>query len=268
MVLDQSQVEKLAGEFLAVRAQAGQIEQPSKRFPGFSLADGYAVGQLLRQHRTTQEGYIPVGKKIGFTNQAIWPAMGLESPIWSTLYQKTVSHELETLSLQGMAAPCIEPEVVFRLKSDLNGKNLSGEEILAAMEWFALGFEIVDCNFPGWKCTAADACADFGLHAALVTGKARSVQPSQATPLAEFTVKLYKDEKLAAEGAGRNVLGSPALAINWLLNALQEAGIEGLKAGEIVTTGTLTDALPIAAGETWRFEVNGLELPAFSLKFS
>jgi 2-oxo-3-hexenedioate decarboxylase len=268
MVLEQSQIEVLAGEFLAVRASAGLIEQPTRRYPGFSLRDGYAVGEQLWRHRTEQEGYVPTGKKIGFTNQAIWPGLGIDSPIWATLYDRTVHDNTESLSLQGMAAPCIEPEIVFGLRKDLSGQNLQAEEILEAMEWYALGFEIVDCNFPGWKCTPADAAADFGLHAALVIGSKHPARPAFAKALAEFSVNLYKNDQLTAEGAGRNVLGSPALAINWLLNALKEAGIDGLKGGEIITTGTLTEALPIAPDETWRFEVNGLDLPPLSLKFT
>ncbi len=264
MALKKVEIEKLAGEFLEVRAQAGTIEQPTLRYPGFSLAEAYSVADFLRENRVAN-GYEIVGKKIGFTNQAIWPALGIGHPIWATLYQKTVHYSQAELSLAGMAAPRIEPEIVFKLKRNLIGHNLEAEEILAAMEWYALGFEIVDCNFPDWKCTPNDAITDFGLHAALMVGETRPVRPDFGLALAEFSVKLYQDDKLAAEGAGHNVLGSPALAINWLLATLRDAGINGLQAGEVITTGTLTDALPIAAGQSWRFEVSGLDLPSLTL---
>jgi 2-oxo-3-hexenedioate decarboxylase len=38
-----------------------------------------------------------------------------------------------------------------------------------------------------------------------------------------------------------------------------------LQAGELVTTGTLTSALPIRAGETWTTELTGIELPGLEL---
>ena len=39
-------------------------------------------------------------------------------------------------------------------------------------------------------------------------------------------------------------------------------------AGEIVTTGTLTRALPVAAGETWRTELKGVGLDGIEVRFS
>ena len=49
-------------------------------------------------------------------------------------------------------------------------------------------------------------------------------------------------------GFGMNVLGGPLNAVHWLVRGL--AG--GLRAGEIVTTGTLTEALPLQPGERWQ----------------
>lgn len=266
MALEQQEMESLIKEFIEIRPQGGSIEPPSKRYPGFGLTDGYAIGKQLVQYLESQ-GQVQVGKKIGFTNQAIWPAVGIDHPIWATLYRNTVRNTDE-VSLQAMAAPRIEPEIVFGVGRDLSGTNLTAEQILDAMEWFAFGFEIVDCNYPGWKCTPADAIADFGLHAALVVGEHRPIKTSLGSAFADFTVKLYKNDAVAAEGAGKNVLNSPALAINWLLDTMRSAGIDGLKAGETVTTGTLTDALTIAPGETWRVEASGLDLPPLTLKFS
>jgi 2-oxo-3-hexenedioate decarboxylase len=41
---------------------------------------------------------------------------------------------------------------------------------------------------------------------------------------------------------------------------------EPLDSGEIISTGTLTAAHAIAAGETWRAEVSGIDLPALTLR--
>jgi len=265
MALEQSQLDKLTDEFLVVRSKGGTLELPSRRYPGFSLDDAYTIGRQLRQSRLN-DGLVAAGKKIGFTNQAIWPAMGIGHPIWATIYRQTIQ-QIKELNLGGMTAPKIEPEIVFGLSRDLVGQDLPAEQILAAMEWYALGFEIVDCNYPDWKCTPADAIADFGLHAALIIGEPQPIDPTRGAAFAEFGVKLYQDNELAAEGSGRDVLGSPVLAINWLLDALEKTSTPGLMAGETVTTGTLTDALAIAPGQTWRFEVNGLDLAPLTLKF-
>lgn len=264
MALTAQQIEQLAIEFSVVRRTAGQLEPPSKRFPGFSLQDGYAIAKKLEQRRVA-EGHVPVGKKIGFSNQEVWPKFGLTQPVWAPMYGDSVRH-LAELSLKGMAAPRIEAEIVFGLGKDLSIRGLSAEEILAAMRWYAIGFEIVDCHYPGWQYTPADVLADFGLHAVLVLGEQRPVQPAKAGALAASTMKLYCDGILAAEGRGRDVLGSPALAINWLLDTLLNSGIAELKAGEIVSTGTLTGALPLLPGQTWRAEVSGIDLSPLSLR--
>ena len=58
---------------------------------------------------------------------------------------------------------------------------------------------------------------------------------------------LLRDGVLAATGHGANVLGGPVNALDWLLRGLPS----GLRAGEIVTTGTVTEALPVEPGQHW-----------------
>ncbi|MCD6058949.1 MAG: Hydratase/decarboxylase [Thermomicrobiales bacterium] len=41
-----------------------------------------------------------------------------------------------------------------------------------------------------------------------------------------------------------------------------------LAAGEIVTTGTLTRAFPVATGETWATELTGIALDGIAIRFA
>ena len=41
-----------------------------------------------------------------------------------------------------------------------------------------------------------------------------------------------------------------------------------LKQGDIVTTGTLTRAIPVVAGETWSTELSGVPLSPLKIAFS
>ena len=41
-----------------------------------------------------------------------------------------------------------------------------------------------------------------------------------------------------------------------------------LAAGEIVTTGTLTRALPVSGGETWTTELTGVALNGICVRFA
>ena len=61
---------------------------------------------------------------------------------------------------------------------------------------------------------------------------------------------------------------SPALCLTELANALaRQPEAEPLTAGEFVSTGTLTDALPVAPGEEWKAEVEGIALSPLSVRF-
>jgi 2-oxo-3-hexenedioate decarboxylase len=263
---------ELAAEFMEVRARGGFLTPPTARDDGFDLEQGYAVGaELVRLRR--ESGRKTVGRKIGFTNKTIWPALGLGTVIWAQVYDNTLQYAAgnsATLSLAGTTSACIEPEIVFKLRSS-PPVNAGAEEILKAVEWLALGFEIVDCNFPEWKFRPADAIADFGLHAALIVGEPQPVGDilQLAQQLRDFKVRLLKEGQVVAEGVGQNVLdSSPAFALGWLAETMQQQGAEPLAAGEVVTTGTLTVALEVKPGESWSAEVDGINLPSLELKFT
>jgi 2-oxo-3-hexenedioate decarboxylase len=144
-------------------------------------------------------------------------------------------------------------------------------EILACVDWIAHGIEIVQSHFPGWKFQAADVIADWALHGTLLVGEPQDVGRLGAdltTALERFTVTLSCDGSVREVGRGSNVLGSPLAAIAHLLAVLaQQRQAMPLQANELVTTGTLTPALPIHAGETWRTDLSGIALPGISVQF-
>jgi 2-oxo-3-hexenedioate decarboxylase len=88
-----------------------------------------------------------------------------------------------------------------------------------------------------------------------------------ANQLAEFKLSLVRNGELVEEGAGKNSLRSPALCVQELARASVQRG-DPLRQGELISTGTLTNAQPIAAGEEWRAELNGLPLPSLRVQFT
>ena len=233
---------------------------PSHQVPRFSLADGYAVAELLHTQKIAA-GAKQVGVKLGFTNQAMWELLGLDQPFWSPIYDDTVTDAGE-VSLQGLVAPRIEPEIVLGSKADLHA-GASIEEVASALDWVAAGFELVQCHYRDWVLSPADAIADAGLHGALVIGTRIAVPPNPSEALASATVRLGRDNEVVATGRGSDALGGPVEALWWLL---QLPGIDVLPAGSIVTTGTLTAAFPVTSGERWRSEVTGpCDLPPLEI---
>jgi 2-oxo-3-hexenedioate decarboxylase len=262
----------LARELSAAFTNRRLTPTPSSRYTDFDLASAYAVERELVRQRKMQ-GHASVGRKVGYANKALWRMLKLDTVVWAHMYDDTVqyAHDGEAvLSIARMTAPKIEPEIVVKLKDaarPFDGGSPDAAAALGACEWIALGFEIIDCVFPGWQFQPADFVAAYGLHAALIVGEQRPVDATMLDALPRFTVKLLKNGQLAAEGSGRNVLRSPAASLAELAAAATRAPHEEpLAGGEIISTGTTTESQPIASGETWTAELAGLSLASLTVR--
>jgi len=226
----------------------------------------------LHEHRLTI-GWKPLGRKIGFTNRTIWPRYGVHEPIWGFVYEQTVIRAVDgkaEVPLAGLAQPRIEPEILFGLKAP-PPRSHDPHAILAAIEWVAHSIEIVQCFHPDWKITLADCTPANGLHGRLVIGPPTPVHdiPDLEALLPAARVVLKKGARKVDEGVGANVLDSPLFALAHLVEVLAiQPDFEPLHAGEIVSTGTLTDAHPVAPGETWSTSFKGLPLAGLKVKFT
>jgi 2-oxo-3-hexenedioate decarboxylase len=263
-------LDAIANELLAAYDHSRLLMPPAMRGP-FTIADAYTVGTRLVAMRRAR-GERTVGRKIGFTNTTIWEAYGVDRPLWAHVYAGTVTDAPAgeaSISLAHCVAPRIEPEIVFGLTADVPPGTTDPRALLRQIAWYARGFEIVDCHFPDWRFTSADCAADFGLHAQLVIGPRLPITHMPAErlmgELASFTLNLHRNDALAASGGGAHVLGSPLHALAYLVETLAALDAEPLAAGEVITTGTLTPALPIAAGECWSTTVQGLAAPDLAL---
>jgi len=267
-------IEEIARAELASYDGCTAIEPPSSRAPAFDIGAGYQVlAEVLRLRRA--RGERTAGRKIGFTNRNIWAQYGVDSPIWAPVYETTlVAHAGGTMdfSLRQMYAPRIEPEIAFGLCAPLSAGVRDPGRVLERIEWVAPAFEIVDCRYADWTFRVQDSVAQQGLHAALILGPRVALAPAArarwASQLADCAVVLECDRVLAERGVGANALGHPAAALAFLADVLAgQPQFSPISAGEIVTTGTLTPALPIAPGETWRYTLAGIDLPPLAVRF-
>jgi 2-oxo-3-hexenedioate decarboxylase len=263
----------IADALIAAYDTATTLPPITASAPDFSVADGYAVLDDIETRRRAQ-GWTAVGRKIGFTNRTIWPRYGVYQPMWAHIWTRTVHFARDgkaVLPLSGLVQPRIEPEVVFKLKGPVPLTD-DAAAVLASVEWMAPGFEIVQSHFPNWKFTAADCAAAFGLHGALVVGAPLAVTDANRAALAAalpaFELTLSRGDTVIDRGVGANVLGSPALALAHLARLLaDQPQSPKLAAGEIVTTGTVTDAWPVAAGEVWTSDYGVLGINGLALSF-
>lgn len=276
-----TQAQRYAHQLLLARANGQHIPPLSSESP-LSAADAYDIAHTILQIRIAQ-GENSVGRKIGFAKRTLWAKTEAsdtagDGPHWAHIFDDTVRHTEENRglqSLQGAISPRIEPSIVFKLAA-APAPDADIDSIADCIEWMAHGIEIVDCPFPDWKFSAADAIAAFGLHGTLIVGEAKvlssATRGNLASVLAQSTVSVSCSEadsfSLCGAGLGSDVLGSPVHALLHLHRQLQtQQQFSPLAAGEIIATGAWTVGFPVKAGQTWTTAFSGISLPGLTLSF-
>lgn len=264
-------LEAMADEVVAAITEHRQIQTFSSRPGGLTLEDAYRVTPFIRA-RFEARGETITGRKIGFTNREMWKVYGVDSPVWGYATSRT-TRDLATTAVVRVSdfiEPRIEPEIMFGLKARPLS-DMTAMALLECIEWVALGFEVVQSIFPDWKFAAADTVAANGVHGALLVGTRHEIASRKAAWLHEltaFTIDLYCDGTLSQQGSGALVLDSPLHALRHLAELTErDAHNPQLAAGEIISTGTLTLAMPVAAGQRWTTKVAGIPLEAINLRF-
>ena len=263
---------ELASRLLDLAGHAGSCPPITDDDAAFGLVRAYEVSAAIVEQRRAR-GERPAGWKIGFTNRTIWDEYDVHAPIWGPVYDTTVAEvagpDVSTCDISGLMEPRIEPEIVFRIAAPLRPGAGEGE-LLACIDGVALGFELVQSPFPGWRFQAADTVAAFALHGLLrhraFAPVTRENRDAWLARLGDFTLDLFKNGQHADSGHSENVLGGPLSALKAMVDGLPDTALAtGIGAGAVVTTGTLTRAFPVAPGETWSTRIAGLPLDDITL---
>ncbi|WP_246270801.1 2-keto-4-pentenoate hydratase [Hongsoonwoonella zoysiae] len=261
----------LAREILNALDERRQIPCITERIAEFDQTAAYRVSREITRLRR-ERGEVPIGRKIGFTNRTIWDEYKVYAPIWGPVYSTTVKPGAESLSLEKLVEPRIEPEILLKLgKAPSSG--MSDAELMSCVSHVAHSFEIVQSLFAGWRFQAADTVAAFALHGALVHGPFSEItaetRDEWRARLANFRIVLFRNGEVVDEGVSSNVLDAgPLAALRHLADVLAgDAAAPAMQAGEIISTGTLTRAMPVAPGERWSTAFDGLPLDGLRLRF-
>jgi 2-oxo-3-hexenedioate decarboxylase len=264
---------EIARTLLGARADARAIATPTASDPSFAMSDAYQVADEIRRLRMAR-GEVPLGYKIGFTNRGIWARYGVYGPIWGPVWDTTterVDSAETSVSLAPFVEPRLEPEIMFGFaRSPAAGMTVS--ELAACCEWVAHGFEIVHTHFAGWRFTAADSFADFALHGRLFVGPRVPMTTFGAggdvhERLAALRVTLVCDGRDVEEGQADIVLDGPLNALRLWVDAMAvQPQAWPIVAGDIVTTGTITDAAPLAPGACWQTRLSDPRFAGMTLR--
>jgi 2-oxo-3-hexenedioate decarboxylase len=242
--------------------------------PSFDLAEAFKVADETRRLRIGR-GELPLGYKIGFTNRGIWARYGVFAPIWGPVWNTTVErvdNAQTTVSLAPFVEPRLEPEIMFGFaRAPAAGMSLA--ELAGCIHWVAHGFEIVHTRFSGWRFAAADTVADFALHGRLFVGPRLPIDrfvagaPGDlATQLSSLRLTLICDGREVEEGSAEIVLDGPLHALSLWVEAMATRPERWpIAAGDIVTTGTITDAAPLAPGQRWQTRLSDRRFAGMTL---
>lgn len=266
-------IDAISDEIFGLIGSGRQVQPFSRRFAGFDMATAYEVARQVCDRRVAR-GEAIVGRKIGFTNREVQRAFGISAPICNFMFDTTLS-ELSgtdgTFSVGHLSEPLIEPEIALHLARTPT-PGMSDAELVRCVDWIAHGFEIVFSIFPGWKFDVPDSVAAFGLHGGYRIGPKQSIANDPdgwERMLRSFEIGIESSTGVVRHGRGSNVLGGPIQALRFLVEEMERfQSCMPVQAGEIVTTGTLTDAMPAKAGEEWRTQISGMELPGLRLQFT
>lgn len=247
-------IEQLGDELYGALTACQVLEPLSSRHPEITIEDAYAIQQRLIARRLGAGERI-VGKKIGVTSQAVMNMLGVFQPDFGILLDGMVYNEGQPIEARTLIQPKAEGEIAFVLKHDLMGPGVSAADVIAATQGVMACFEIVDSRIRDWKIKIQDTVADNASCGVFVLGD-RLVDPCEVD-LSTCGMVLEKNGEIVATGAGAAALGHPANAVAWLANTLGRLGM-GLKAGEVVLSGSLGIMVPVQAGDSLRVSIGGI----------
>jgi len=240
-MFDDATIQKLAAELHQSERQRVQVEHFSKRHPGMTIADGYAVSRAWVAMKIA-EGRKVRGHKIGLTSRAMQMSSQIDEPDYGTLLDD-MFFEPGDIPSERFIAPRVEVELAFILRRPLQGAQVSVEDVLDATDHVQPAIEIIDARIEQFdRHTKAmrkvfDTISDNAANAGIILG-GRKVHPREVD-LPWVGAVLRQNGVVEETGLAAGVQGHPAVGIAWLAHKLAPWG-EGLEAGEVVLAGSFT----------------------------
>ncbi|TFZ01826.1 2-oxo-hept-4-ene-1,7-dioate hydratase [Ramlibacter humi] len=266
-MFDDQLIRQLAAELHASEQSRAQVEHFSRRFPGMTIEDGYAVSRAWVKMKIA-EGRQVRGHKIGLTSRAMQMSSQIDEPDYGTLLDD-MFFEPGGIPMKRFIAPRVEVELAFVLKKKLEGDRISVDDVLDATDYVTPAIEIIDARIEQFdrhtrvmrkvQDTISDNAANAGI---IVAG--RKVKPRDVD-LPWCGAILRQNGAVEETGLAAGVQGHPAIGVAWLAMKLAPWG-ECLEAGEVVLAGSFTRPVGAKAGD--RFDADYGPLGRFEFTFN
>jgi 2-keto-4-pentenoate hydratase len=223
--------------------------------------DGAYAVQAFNTAFWVSEGRRIVGRKVGLTAKAVQVQLGVDQPDFGVLFDDMAVIDGDTLPASRAIQPKAEAEVAIILSADIDGTDITRDQVEAAVEGVVAAIEIVDSRIADWKITFADTVADNGSSAYYVLGK--DVKPLAGLDLEGCAMTLEIGGATVSTGTGAACLGHPLNAATWLARILAAQGTP-LRKGDVVLTGALGPMVAISPGDHVKASIEGLGVAEFT----
>jgi 2-oxo-hept-3-ene-1,7-dioate hydratase len=251
-MLSTDTIQALARELYDARKNRQQVRHFSKRHPGMTVEDGYAI-QRAWVALEVADGRVIKGRKIGLTSRAMQLSSQIAEPDYAPLMDDMFFEQGGDIPIKNFIAPRIEVELAFVLGKPLKGPGVTLTQVLAATDYVCPALEIIDARIEQFDRDTRqmrkvyDTISDFAANAGIVMG-GRPVKPD-AVDLRWVGAMLFKNGVVEETGLAAGVLNHPATGVAWLANKIAPHG-EGLNAGDVVLAGSFTRPTTAVAGDT------------------
>ena len=250
-------VARAARLLIESRDRGGPAERLPRDIRPVTLEEGYAIQDEVFRQRAAG-GATHAGWKIGCTTAVMQEILGLDGPGGGAVLARSVFASPAALDAADLCNPVAECEIAVRIATDVEGRagGHDAGSIADHVETCMVAIEIAELRLTDrGDANVAELVADDFFQKAVVKGveKARWRSLDLASLRATTTIS----GALRGEGRGGDSLGHPFNAVAWLADSLAERGAV-LRAGHVVLTGSLVEAVPVAAGDDVVCAVEGL----------
>jgi len=236
----------IAERLLSAVRNRTATEPLTNTWPDLTVDEALTVQDAVVYARV-DAGAKVVGAKLGLTSVAKQRQMKVDQPLFGWLTDDMQIDVGQSVECARFIQPRCEPEIAFLLNRDLEGSNVTAAHVLAATEAVFGAIDVLDSRFTGYAFTFNDVVADNASSAAFTLG-GTPIDPN-GIDLRLTGCVFEKNGELIATAAGAAVLGHPAASVAWLVRELARRG-RGLSKGQVVMAGALTEAIPVAPGDT------------------
>jgi 2-keto-4-pentenoate hydratase len=219
------------------------------------LAGAYDLQSAFVDKLAERHG-APAGYKVALTSKRMQQMCGIDQPLAGVVLANRIHKSGITVSLSSYDHLGIEFEITVKLARPLPARSnpYRFDEVAAAVGAIAPSFELVDDRRADYKTLdVLSLTSDNAWNAGAVLGEFHDQWPD----LESILGMADRNDERFDSGHGRDALGHPFNSLLWLANHLSKRG-QGLRAGDIVMTGSLVSTRFPEAGESYRFTLEGV----------